>query len=83
VKDSLSTYDGIFHDTYADLQLDHFSSSLSQLIKPGGVVTWWNMLPSPENLHNITGVEYQEFDVTPPENSYFNHSKYYLPKKQF
>jgi len=41
------------------------------------------MLGSPENLHNITDVEYQEFDVTPPENSYFNHSKYYLPKKQF
>mgnify|MGYP003644292599 FL=1 len=80
---TLQTYDGVFHDTYGDNDLHHFSSSLSQLIKPGGVVTWWNMLPSPENLHNITDVEYQEFDVTPPENSYFNHNSYYLPKKQF
>tara|TARA_R110000803_G_scaffold55262_3_gene112139 strand:- start:1257 stop:1817 length:561 start_codon:yes stop_codon:yes gene_type:complete len=80
---TLQTYDGVFHDTYGDNDLHHFSSSLSQLIKPGGVATWWNMLPSPENLHNIPAVEYQEFDVTPPENSYFNHNSYYLPKKQF
>lgn len=81
--DTLSTYDGVFHDTYGDNHLHHFSSSLSQIIKPGGVATWWNMLSSPENLHNIPDVEYQKFIVSPPENSYFNHSNYYLPKKQF
>ena len=81
--DILSTYDGIFHDTYGDYHLQYFSSSLSSLVKPGGVATWWNMLPSSENLYNIPDVEYQEIQISPPQNSYFNHSSYFLPKKQF
>ena len=81
--DILSTYDGVFHDTYADSHLQYFSSSLTQLVKPGGVVTWWNMLPSSVNLHKIPEVDYQMFDIDPPQNSYFNSKKYYLPKKQF
>lgn len=81
--DILSTYDGVFHDTYADYHLHHFSSSLSSLVKPGGVATWWNMFPSPKNLHNIPDVEYEEIQISPPQNSYFNHSSYFLPKKQF
>jgi type IV protein arginine methyltransferase len=81
--DTLSTYNGIFHDTYADKDLQHFSSSLSGLVKPGGVVTWWNMLSSPENLHNIPDVVYEEMQISPPQNSYFNYSSYFLPKKQF
>jgi hypothetical protein len=61
----------------------YFSSSLSGLVKPGGVVTWWNMLSSPENLHNIPDVVYEEMQISPPQNSYFNYSSYFLPKKQF
>jgi len=80
---TLSTYDGIFHDTYGDESLRYLSSSLTQLIKPRGVATWWNMLTTSSNLHNIPDVEYQEFDITPPKNSYYNNSKYFLPKKQF
>jgi len=81
--DSLSTYDGVFHDTYGDGHLHHLSSSFNTLTNKNAVVTWWNMLPTSSNVHNIPDVEYQEFEVTPPENSYFNHSTYYLPKKQF
>jgi type IV protein arginine methyltransferase len=79
----LSTYDGVFHDTYADYHLSYFSSSLTQLVKSGGVATWWNILPTPSNIHNIPEVTYQEFEINPPQNSYFNHSMYFLPKKQF
>ena len=32
VKDTLSTYDGLFMDTYGDSNMKHFSSSLSWLV---------------------------------------------------
>jgi protein arginine N-methyltransferase 2 len=79
----LSTYDGVFHDTYADYHLKYFSSSLAQLMKPGGVATWWNMSVTSSNFHNISNVSYEEFNVNPPENSYFTNNVYFLPKKQF
>jgi len=28
-------------------------------------------------------VTFDVYDVNPPANQYFNHSQYYLPKKQF
>ena len=83
VKDSLSTYDGLFYDTYGDECLQYFPSSLTQLMNHNGVATWWNALPTPSNVFGIDGVEYQEFSINPPKNTYFNHTKYYLPKKQF
>ena len=83
VKNQLSTYDGVFYDTFGDSDMRYFSSSLSSLVKPGGVVTWWNSNSSETNYYNIPGVEYDQINVTPPKNIYFNNSTYYLPKKQF
>ncbi len=83
VKDQLSTYDGVFYDTFGDSDMRYFSSSLSSLIKPGGIATWWNSNPSETNYYNIPGVEYDQITTTPPKNIYFNNSTYYLPKKQF
>ena len=39
VKDNLSTYDGLFYDTWGDDNMINFSSSLSTLVKQGGVAT--------------------------------------------
>ena len=83
VKDTLSTYDGLFMDTYGDQDMDRFSSSLSSLMKVGGKATWWNSMTGSENYYSITDVTYEVYDVTPPTNSYFNYNQYYLPKKQF
>jgi len=83
VKDDLSTYDGIFYDTYGDENSYNFSSSLSNLTKSGTKVTWWNNNPSKTDLFNIPNLSWQEVDVDPPSNSYFNSTTYYLPKKQF
>jgi len=82
VKDQLSTYDGVFYDTFGDSDMNHFSSSLSSLVKQGGVATWWNNLPSETNYYNIPNVTYQPIEVTPPKNIYFNNPIYYLPKWQ-
>ena len=83
VKDSLSTYDGIFYDTYGDNNMDNFSSSLSSFTKSGTKVTWWNNNPNETNYYNIPNVTYQSINVNPPSNSYFGSTIYYLPKKEF
>ena len=83
VKDNLSTYDGIFYDTYGDTNMNNFSSSLSSLTKIGTKVTWWNNNINESNYYDIPNVNYQAININPPTNSYFNSSIYYLPKKEF
>ena len=83
VRDSLETYDGILFDTYGDEDMCMFSSSLSCWCKPGTKVTWWNNETSETNFHNISNVTYQSISVNPPENTYFNSTTSYLPKKEF
>ena len=83
VRDSLSTYDGIFYDTFGDKDINHFSSSLSSLTKVGTKATWWNNMPNDTNFFGIPDVTYESINVTPPQNSYFNQTTYYFPKKEF
>ena len=82
VKNDLLTYDGLFYDTWGDDNMDQFSSSLSSLMKAGGIATWWNNEPSSTNFYNIPNVTYDTHNVTPTENCYFNNTIYYLPKCQ-
>ena len=82
IKDNLSTYDGLFYDTWGDDNMHQFSSSLSSLMKVGGVATWWNNLGEKNNFYNIPNVTYDTHNVTPTENCYFNYTTYYLPKCQ-
>jgi len=83
VKDTLSTYDGLFMDTFGDQDMDKFSTVLPSLMKAGGKATWWNSMTGSDNYYEISDVIYDVYDVNPPLNSYFNHNQYYLPKKQF
>lgn len=80
VKNELGTYDGVFYDTYGDDHMNYFSSSLSSLVKKGGVATWWNNNPSATNFYDIPNVTYDSYSVNPSENHYFNNLTYYLPK---
>ena len=81
--DNLSTYDGVFYDTFGDEKCHEFESVLPNIVKPGAKTTWWNLFYNSESVYNYDNIEYQEFVISPPENSYFNSNKYYLPKKQF
>lgn len=81
--DNLSTYDGVFYDTFGDEKCHEFESALPTIVKPGAKTTWWNLFYNSESVYNYDNIEYQEFVISPPENSYFNSNKYYLPKKQF
>ena len=83
IKDSLSTYNGVFYDTYGEDDWSLFSKSIESLTKSGSKVTWWNNNPSATTIHDIDGVEYELINVTPSSNNYFNSTTYYLPKKEF
>lgn len=83
VKDSLSTYDGIFHDTWGDINIHELVKELPGLTKLGAKATWWNNFTDTDDAFYTEGVTYQAIDVEPVDNTYFNSRVYYLPKKQF
>ena len=83
VKDSLSTYDGIFYDTYGESNWDRFATELPLLTKSGTRVTWWNNNTDKTTIHNVDNVTYTSISVNPPQNSYFNSTTYYMPKREF
>ena len=81
IKDTLSTYDGLFYDTWGDLNNTDIWGLIPSFMKAGGRATWWG---SHEELSmGFDNVTFDIHDVNPPTNQYFNHSQYYLPKKQF
>ena len=83
VKDSLSTYDGIFYDTWGDEHAPNFTTELPNLTKTGTRVTWWNNFTDTDDVFYIAGTTYQAISITPPSNIYFNEDTYYLPKRSF
>ena len=83
VKDSLSTYDGLFYDTWADENVNNFKTTLPALMKSGGKATWWNNFTNTDDVFFIDGTVYQAISINPVSNMYFNSNTYYLPKKQF
>lgn len=83
ILDKLEKYDGIFFDTYADPNYQHFGDIVKSLVKPGSHVTWWNGYPLEYNPYNIQDVKYSKINITPPPNSYFNYDVYYFPTKVF
>ena len=83
VKDSLSTYDGVFYDTWGEQDWSRFADNVESFVKSGAKVTWWNNNADESTIHNIDGVQYEAIDVSPPSNNYFTSSKYYMPKKEY
>ena len=81
VKDSLSTYDGIFLDTFGDLQLDNFKVFAVSKAKSGCKVSYWNNEESEYNPYSFDSVSYEQISVTPDENMYTAiANNYYMPK---
>jgi len=83
VTGSLSTYDGVFYDTYGDERNNLFSSSLSGMVKSGAKVTFWNNNQNESNDLNIPNCTYEQISITPDSNEYFSGDTYYMPKKEF
>ena len=75
-----NTYDGIFLDTFGDDNLDSFKTFALERIKAGGKITYWNNEPSENNKYAFDSISYEQINVTPDENVYFNSNVYYMPK---
>ena len=77
----LSTYDGIFLDTFGDDNLDKFKEFALSKIKSGGKITYWNNNEEEYNPHLFDSVSYEQISVTPEDNYYTKiQSNYYMPK---
>ena len=74
------TYDGIFLDTFGDDNLDNFKTFALERIKSGGKITYWNNESAENNKYAFDSISYEQINVTPDENLYFDSNVYYMPK---
>lgn len=78
--DKMEKYDGILFDTHNDVKSSHFPKILDYICNPNCLITWWNNQPLEYNEFKIEGTIFDILDVDPPQNDYFNHKHYYMPK---
>lgn len=85
----LGPFDGIFYDAYGDNNIKYLVEFCLTVLNKRGRFTLWNPLPYPfgrEEQKIVNGtVTYDIIDLSEvykPENDYFNHNVYYLPKIQ-
>ena len=82
VIDSLGVYDGIFYDAFGDEDWPSLKEECKKITKTGSIITLWNNgQDTTGNAYGfVDGVSYEEIDIIPAQNSYFNRDKYYLLK---
>ena len=79
--DNLSTYDGIFLDTFGDLNLDKFKNFALDKSKEGGKITYWNNEEKEYNPYEFDSISYEKVSITPEFNNYtVMQNNYYMPK---
>lgn len=78
--DKMDRYDGILFDTHMDPHARDFSQVIPYISNPNCKITWWNNLPKEYNEFKLEGTIFEVLNVIPPQNSYFNHKHYYMPK---
>jgi len=76
----LSTYDGIFIDTYGDDNWNSFKSFALNKAKDGAKITYWNNFDSENNEHSFDSISFESISISPDSNSYMNGDTYYMPK---
>jgi len=85
VLPSLGKFDGIFYDTFGPYsgQWKNLAEMISAHTRDDCRVTFWNFCRKSDNqcgfgdAHNIT---YEQIEIDPPQNTYFNDKVYFLPK---
>ena len=79
--DSLTTYDGIFLDTFADYSLDKFKEFALSKAKSGAKITYWNNFADNRNKYGFDDISFEEISVSPEDNMYTKIiDTYYMPK---
>ena len=77
----MSTYDGIFIDTFGDDNWSNFKTFASSKGKSGAKITYWNNFTSETNEHNFDNISFENVSVSPVSNKYTEISNiYYMPK---
>lgn len=82
-------YDGIFYDAYGDENDKRIVEFCTKLLNKGGRFTLWNPLPQPFTNQKKVAEEQLTYDIIDlsniniPDNDYYVHNVYYLPKIQF
>ena len=76
----LSTYDGIFIDTYGDENWSSFKDFAIAKAKLGAKITYWNNFTDKRNEHNFDSVSFDDISVIPDDNTYFTSNTYNMPK---
>jgi len=78
--EGLSTYDGIFIDTYGDENWLDFKDFATLTANPGAKITYWNNFTDRRNEHRFNSIEFESIPITPDANKYFNENTYSMPK---
>ena len=78
--EDLSTYDGIFIDTYGDDNWSKFKPFALDKAKSGAKITSWNNFESENNEHSFDSISFESISISPDSNSYMNGNTYYMPK---
>ena len=78
--DGLSTYDGIFVDTYGDENWKNVKSFLLDKAKSEAKITYWNNFDSENNELSFDSISFESISISPNSNGYFNGDTYYMPK---
>ena len=76
----LSTYDGIFIDTYGDENWNKFKPFALDKAKSGTKITYWNNFNEERNEHSFDSISFESISISPDSNSYMNEDTYYMPK---
>ena len=76
----LSTYDGIFLDTFGDDNWNSFKSFATNKSNSDAKVTYWNSRALENNEHDFDSISFEEVSVSPDNNEYFSSNTYYMPK---
>ena len=77
---NLSTYDGIFIDTYGDDNWSNVKSFVLSKGKDGAKITYWNNFDSENNEHSFDSISFESISISPDSNNYMNGNTYYMPK---
>ena len=77
----LSTYDGIFIDTYGDENWGKFKEFAIAKAKDGAKITYWNNFTDNRNEHDFDNLNFEEIFISPIANNYIELvDRYYMPK---
>ena len=76
----LSTYDGIFLDTFGDDNWSNFKSFALSKVKSGAKITYWNNFNEEKNEHSFDSISFESISISPDSNNYMNRNTYYMPK---